>query len=93
MNNFTPGPWKTAGDGYSITTSGRKDMYVAQTHPFDPVGKANARLIASAPSLLGALTAMQDAYQDSLTDNRGCTCLRCTKASQAAQAAISKATE
>ena len=49
MSEHTKGPWTTAGDGYSITTSDRKAMYVAQVHPFDPMGKANARLIAASP--------------------------------------------
>ena len=39
-------------------------------------------------SLLLALINFNKAYQDSLTDGKGCTCLRCTDASQKADQVI-----
>ena len=44
----TPIPWKTAGDGYTITTEDRGSLYVAQVHPFDLTGKPNAAYIVRA---------------------------------------------
>ncbi len=56
-------------------------------------GCKRCQLEAAAPDLLEALRNLWVAYLDSLTDNKGCTCLRCTGAAQAAKAAIAKATE
>ena len=53
--NHTKGPWEVSKDGYSIHAPKRSEqLYVAQTHPFDPDQEANAHLIAAAPDLLRA---------------------------------------
>jgi len=58
-------PWGTVGDGYSISTTDRKALYIAQTHPFDPMGKANAEYIVRAcnafPGMEKALKTTQKA--------------------------------
>ena len=54
-------PWKCVGDGYSISTTDRKALYIAQTHPFDLTGKANAQYIVRAGN---AFPAMEKALRD-----------------------------
>lgn len=62
MSNFTPGPWKIAQ--WEQTTSikandGVGDVYICNlTQGQGDEGRANARLIASAPELLTALESL-----------------------------------
>lgn len=52
---ITQGTWEVSEDGYSIHSIDRTEqLYVAQTHPFDPDHESNAALIAAAPDLLAA---------------------------------------
>ena len=92
MSKFTPGPWRKCGFNVSVNPD---CYYLLKNNAKLTAGEleANARLIAAAPELLEALRNLWVAYLDSLTDNKGCTCLRCTEAAQAAKAAIAKATE
>lgn len=95
----TPGPWFTWEDGvYSGTpTSKQKGMltgYDAQICEMDDFGvapserKANARLIAAAPDLLGALVMMDGLglLQDCMGDSDGASCSK-----QVAREALAKA--
>ena len=62
MNKHTPGPWTWADNYYGLFGSGQDNAvlkyasYEGMWLPeYEPQGKANARLIASAPELLETL--------------------------------------
>lgn len=87
MNGFTPGPWFNAGSTNNIfpgffIRSKHKAGYLAEVRAFTGQAEveANARLIASAPDLLNALSVLADA-----AESRGIPV-------DAARAAIAKAT-
>lgn len=61
----TKGEWTVAKNGYTIYTPQQgKGFYVAEVHPHDPKGPANAHLIAAAPDLLKACEELMQAWID-----------------------------
>lgn len=91
MRSHTPGPWLAEHDEqsghYDIVANG---SVVAQVHYVDnapcPIGKADARLIATAPELFDALEALLNGSERHIFGDE------CKVERLAAYAAIAKAT-
>ena len=54
MSKLAPGPWSWNGE-FPIVIEDGEGYYVVGPNGIMPSGEANARLIAAAPELLGAL--------------------------------------
>jgi hypothetical protein len=73
MSKHTPGPWSTSGDGlvYGPPTTDDEATLICDTAGEEWMGpnseeKANARLIAAAPTLAAALRWALDQIEDDL---------------------------
>ena len=73
MSKFTPGPWRVAGEDknfvYALSQSGANSFWAhVQSAGIDRITEnekaANARLIAAAPDMLEALTALLARFDD-----------------------------
>jgi hypothetical protein len=104
MSKHTPGPWIFYADmpsvdpAWHLVTTANKMRVLANVHiePGNAADEANARLIAAAPELLGALSDMLGEFDDlSVTDDIRTQIgwsANTIKSLQRARAAIAKAT-
>lgn len=60
MSGHTPGPWKTDGDQIWAEQDGHLRQYVGMVRLGEPQRVSNARLMAAAPTMLGALEAVME---------------------------------
>jgi hypothetical protein len=92
-HKYTPGPWEIqkADDAYCIASIGNLVIMPAVGKVKHDNSEADARLIAAAPELLDACTALID-YDESAEDGDVSMIMAYAKATRLARKAIAKAT-